>query len=94
MPANRFTALALAFVLAGCSQVFKPTVTKTEAVDDQGRHVATYTNCDPTRALEGQPTCYTERQAETNCYRTLGDVNCYPNLAVDRPVSITDSTPE
>ena len=94
MPAKRLTALVVAFALAGCSQVFKPRVTATETVDANGQHTTTYKNCDPTRVLDGEALCYTESQTDTYCYRSLGDVNCFTRPPADKPVSITDATPE
>lgn len=94
MPAKCFTALAVAFAMASCTQVFKPTVTKTETLDEGGQHVATYTNCDPTRVLAGKPRCYSEKHTDTYCYRTLGDVNCFERQPVGRDGSITEATEE
>lgn len=83
---KRLVALTLIFVLAGCSHVFKPTVTQTQTTDETGRPVAVYKNCDPTRVLAGQPACYSEAVGETYCYRTLGDVECYPQaISPQRP---------
>ncbi|MCE2510769.1 MAG: hypothetical protein J4G10_07325 [Alphaproteobacteria bacterium] len=94
MPAIRFTALALIFALAGCSHVFKPTVTKQATVDDQGRTAVVYTNCDPTRVIQGENECYSETYSEMYCYRTLSDVECYPKPIASREPSITEAKKE
>ncbi len=95
MPAIRFTALALAFVLlVGCSQIFKPRVAKQTTADDQGRPVVAYTNCDPARVVAGGEECYTETHSEKYCYRTLSDVECYPKPEARAEPSITEVTEE